>query len=1158
MTISNNFISLPSLAEIVNRSPLIVHPDRAVAEALALMSQAQGSHCDLLTVGSDPLAGSSYLQQHSCVLVTEGKELLGILTERDIVRLTAQQRDLTTTRISEVMTQQVVTLTQAPAQTALTVLPLFHQHRIRHLPIVDESGHLVGIVTPDLLRQILQPANLLKLRTIKEVMTTTVIHAPADASIFSIARQMATHSVSCVVITAAIPTSESMLQPIGIITERDLVQFQTLGVDLDRAQAGTVMSSPVFCLQPEESLWRAQQEMNARLINRLVVTDRDGQMLGIVTQTSLFQPLDPLEVLGMVDILQHQVQVQTTTLEQTNRELRQANARQQQAETELRLANDRLAQIVTERTSALSQCDIQHQQVEGTLQATLRSLEFQKYALDRSAIVAITDRAGVITYVNEQFCQISQYSSAELVGQTHQIINSGYHSREFFQTLWHTIARGEVWCGELCNRAKDGSLYWVATTIVPALDDRGIPFQYISIRFDITSHKSTENALRESERKFRAIFDSTFQFVGLLDTAGILLEANQTALMAIGITSDRVIGQLFWETPWWTHSPTLQVQLQQAIVRAATGELVRFEAKHYLVDGSYITVDFSLSPIFDETGKVVMLIPEGRDISDRKATESLIYEQAMLLDISTDAIMVCDLEDRIRFWNKGAERIYGWITSETIDRDANSLLYSDPSPVAAIAFETVLHQGEWQGELQKVTKQGQPVIAQSRWTLMRDEENHPKEILIVDTDITEKKQLEHQFLRAQRLESLGTLASGIAHDMNNVLTPILAASQILPLRLKNLDDRSKSLLQMLEESAKRGTNLVQQILSFARGSDGGRTSVQIRHILSEVVRVARQTFHKSISIELNLATVDLWPISGDATQLQQVLMNLMVNARDAMPDGGTLTLAAENLVLDENYARMNIDAKVSPYVVLTISDTGTGIPPEILDRIFEPFFTTKAPGKGTGLGLSTTVGIIKSHGGFVNTYSDLGQGTCFQIYLPAEESLVTETAIATLELPHGNGELVLVADDEVSVREIVKASLEAYNYRVITANDGIEAIAIYARQRSVIKFILLDLMMPSLDIASTIRALQRIALDWSNGLPSGLSHSLPEETSGISFGNASRTRAAALAIVVMSGLSTSEQIKNMSDVKVQAFLAKPFTIQALLQTLDRIKSNLPI
>jgi PAS domain S-box-containing protein len=1237
MSLSLQSHNLPSLLEVMDRSPLTVSSTTSVAEAIGLMSQAQGKNCVLPTWKNTLPQELVYLHQNSCVLITEGNQLRGILTERDIVSLAAAQRDLSNTLVSEVMTQQLVTLTQSPSQTALTALSLFYQHRIRHLPIVDDRGQLLGLITPNVIRQILQPVNLLKLRLIEEVMTGEVIQAPATASVLSIAQQMTAHRVSCVVIVEEVPT--------GIITERDIVQFQTMGIDLARTQAQAVMSSPVFCLQPQDSLWQAHQEMQTRGIRRLVVTDSSAKMLGLITQSSLVQRLDPVEMLGLLDILQHQVQTQTSALEQTNLELQQIRQQLEQ-QVALRTAelfdrNQQLQQEIqqhqqTEEALIRSQRDLRdfvdnavvglhwvdkdgtilwanqaeldllgytaseyighsitefhvdqdliadilqrllsnqpiqnyeaplrckdgstclvsidsssswkdgnfshtrcftrdisdRKRTEVALQDTLRSLEFQKYALDQSAIVAITDRAGTILSVNEQFCHISQYTAAELIGENHRIINSGYHPPEFFRELWHTIASGQVWRGEICNRAKDGHLYWVATTIVPFLDEQGTPFQYLAIRFDIServraeaARKVVEDALRHSEQKFRAIFDGTFQFVGLLDTNGVLLEGNRTALNAIGVTSEQVIGQLFWETPWWTHSPDLQIQLQQAIRQAASGQLVRFEAKHFLADGSYITVDFSLSPIFDETGKVVMLIPEGRDISERKAAEQKIREQAMLLNISTDAILVRDLEHHIRFWNHGAERIYGWSDMEAIGQDIKTLLYRDFLLDAALAFDTVVQTGEWQGELQKITKTGQQVVVQSRWTLVRDELGNPKEILSVDTDITEKKQLEAQFLRTQRLESLGTLASGIAHDMNNILTPILAAAQLLPLKLTNLDERSTSLLRMLEESARRGSNLVQQILSFARGSDGSRSSVQIAHILAEVIRVARQTFPKSIHISINLPDTELQLITADGTQLHQVLMNLLINARDAMPNGGDLQITAENLVLDETYAPLNVNAKAGSYVMITVADNGTGIPPEILDRIFEPFFTTKESGKGTGLGLSTTLGIVKSHGGFVNAYSDVGRGTCFKIYLPAAAGPEAAGRIGSLELPLGNGELILVVDDEISVREITKASLETYNYRVLMASDGVEAIALYAQYQAEVQFILLDLMMPSLDSASTIRALRQINSD--------------------------------VSIVVMSGLSANEPIKNMRDVNVQAFLAKPFTSQELLQTLQRLKS----
>jgi PAS domain S-box-containing protein len=499
---------------------------------------------------------------------------------------------------------------------------------------------------------------------------------------------------------------------------------------------------------------------------------------------------------------------------------------------------------------------------------------------------------------------------------------------------------------------------------------------------------------------------------------------------------------------------------------------------------------------------------------ERKRAEQKISEQAALLDVATDAILVRDLDNQILFWNKGAERLYGWKALEAVGKNALDLLDGEQQAKLKQVQKILLQNGEWQGELHQLTKDDKEVIVESRWTLVRDEEGQPKSILVVNTDITQKKQLEAQFLRAQRMESIGTLASGIAHDLNNVLTPILMTAQLL--EAEPQEERYQRLLPVLVANAKRGANLVKQVLSFAKGLEGKFTILQVKHLISEIKQIIKETFPKSLEIRTDIPQ-SLWTVSGDATQLHQVLMNLCVNARDAMPDGGRLSICAENQFIDRSYAQMHLDAQVGSYIVVTVTDTGMGIPPEILDRIFEPFFTTKELGKGTGLGLSTVMGIIKSHNGFINVSSVIGKGTEFKVYIPAIESTEAEVSEDT-ELPIGHGELVLVVDDEVAIREITKTSLEAYNYKVITACDGIEAIALYAEHRDEISIVLTDMMMPSMDGLTTIRTLRKIN---------------PQ-----------------VKIIAISGLASGDKLAAVIGTGVKTFLSKPFTTQELLKTLD--------
>lgn len=551
---------------------------------------------------------------------------------------------------------------------------------------------------------------------------------------------------------------------------------------------------------------------------------------------------------------------------------------------------------------------------------------------------------------------------------------------------------------------------------------------------------------------------------------------------------------------------------------------------NYRKDGQPFWNNLKLSPIFSDQGELLYYLGIQNDVTEQKRTEEKLRQQAALIDISTDAILVQDLEHRIQFWSKGAERLYGWSSSQVVDQPIGQFLYPEGDQPYLEIRQELLEKGTWQGELEHLTQEQTRVIVESRWTLVRDSNGQPHSFLVVNTDITEKKQLEAQFLRAQRLESIGTLASGIAHDLNNVLAPILMSIQLLQRKFSD-DPQAQRWLKTIETSTRRGADLVKQVLSFSRGIEGERSLIQIRHLIAEVEQIARETFPRSIDIETDVATNtaadDLWPILADATQIHQVLMNLCVNARDAMPTGGTLRITAQNFIADEYYARMHLDARVEAYVQICVADEGVGIPANHIDRIFEPFYTTKRLGKGTGLGLSTALGIVKNHGGFIDVYSEPGQGTEFKIYLPATPADKTSPNPIDLDgRGQGQGELVLVADDEAALRQMALATLETHNYQVVTAQDGVEAIALYAEYQHQIQVVLVDMMMPMMDGITTIRTLTQINPD--------------------------------VKIVAMSGLSANQQSAAIASPTVKAFLAKPYTTETLLTTLRHVLDDVPV
>ena len=568
---------------------------------------------------------------------------------------------------------------------------------------------------------------------------------------------------------------------------------------------------------------------------------------------------------------------------------------------------------------------------------------------------------------------------------------------------------------------------------------------------------------------------------------------------------------------WWLGSlhPKDRDRVLEVLRKSLTqgGYSTEYRIRHK--DGSYHWVEDNNRVVCDETGQPVESVGVWTDITERKESEELVRDQADMLNRAHDSIVIRDFKDkRIIFWNKGAQRIFGWTEAEALGRNIEDLIYIDPKERAE-GLKVLLEKGEFRGELKQRTKDGRDLIGEVRVSLIRNDDGTPRAVLSIGTDITEKKKLETQLLRAQRLESIGTLASGVAHDLNNILTPILMCSEAL--RHDPAPEDIPSTISLIEESARRGASIVKQVLTFARGVEGERVLIKPSHLIEEMVDIAHKTFPKVIDINARYPE-DLWSIQADPTQLHQVLLNLAVNARDAMPTGGALTFAAENFFVDEHYAAMTADAEKGPYIVLRVSDTGSGMPRATVDKIFDPFFTTKDVGKGTGLGLSTALGIVKSHGGFISVYSEISKGTTFKLFLPAtmsdEDLRKSEASVAPIR---GNGEQLLVVDDEANILQITRMIFEKHNYRVLSASDGPEALALFAQQMDSIDGVLTDIAMPYMDGVALVRALRKMKPN--------------------------------VPIIASTGQEDQPGITELRSLGVKNFLAKPYDTDKLLRTL---------
>jgi two-component system, cell cycle sensor histidine kinase and response regulator CckA len=625
-------------------------------------------------------------------------------------------------------------------------------------------------------------------------------------------------------------------------------------------------------------------------------------------------------------------------------------------------------------------------------------------------------------------------------------------------------------------------------------------------------------ALQQSEQKVRALVQSAFDAIVTADGAGNIIGWNQAAAEMFGYAEAEIKGQpmarLMPERFREAHRAGIQ-RVGSGGERRLTGAV---EVAGLHKDGREFPIELAISGW--QIGADTFYSGIIRNIAGRKAAEARLNLQSAALDAAANVIIITDTKGTIEWVNDAFTRITGYTSQEAVGHSPRVLKSGQHPPEFYQEMWRTISSGQvWHGEIHNQRKDGSPLEEDATITPVKDAAGVITHYIAIKQDITEKKALEKQFLRAQRMESVGMLAGGIAHDLNNVLAPISMGLELL--QQVPLPDKIRPVIDSMLTSTQRGAGIVKQVLTFARGTDGERAIVQLRHLIKDIRRMAEETFPRNITLHSDVAA-DLWPLKADTSQLHQVLLNLSVNARDALPDGGQIRYSAQNLHLDEAAVLNHPGAKPGDYVLLKVTDTGTGMPPGVVERIFDPFFTTKPHGQGTGLGLPTVLGIIRSHGGLIEVQSVPGKGTTFEVYLPADQSSATVAGPARAEpLRSGHGETILVVDDEPAVLAVTRSMLEGHGYRVLVAEDGAAAVAVYAQHAQQIAVVVTDIMMPLMDGVALVRSLQRLN---------------------------SQVR-----IITVSGLSNQpgqpERHTELRSKGIRHHLDKPFSVEALLNAL---------
>ena len=740
--------------------------------------------------------------------------------------------------------------------------------------------------------------------------------------------------------------------------------------------------------------------------------------------------------------------------------------------------------------------------------------------------VCLVDIGGRLIKVNDQMCKILGYTKLELENMT---VNDITHAEDLdvSQTFIERACSGEVERAEFEKRyiQKQGRVVWghVASTLVR--DDQGRPLYFISHVQDKTHQKLAEDALRESEERYRYIVENSDDFICTHDMEGNLHFVSSVASHLFGTEPSDMIGTNIRSYL----APEVTDQFDPFLAELRKHGRMKGHVLVQIASGEKRLWEYR-SKVYAQVGSEPIVLGIARDVTERRRAEQTERRLVTAIEQASEGVIITDTEGNIQYVNPGLELITGYSKDELLGQtprifksgEHGRLFYKQ-------LWDTIKAGNIWNGRLTNRRKDGRVYYEDATISPVKDSSGKIMNFVAVKRDITEHLELSRQLLHAQKMEAIGTLAGGVAHDFNNVLQVVLGYSELL-LGDEGISQRHLEDLLKINEAAKRGADLVQGLLTFSRKSEIKLKPLDLNRRIKEIRKMLQRTIPKMIDIQLILAD-DLATVDADPTQVDQILMNLAVNARDAMPEGGTLIIETANTILDEEYARAHLESKPGHYVLLAVTDTGEGMDRETLEHIFEPFYTTKGVGEGTGLGLAMVHGIVQHHGGYIRCYSEPGQGTTFKIYFPVLSSKVGFKETDVKDMPRGGSETVLLVDDEEHIAELGKRILGKAGYTVLTAKNGREALTYYKDLSQKISLVIVDLIMPEMGGKQCLQELLKMD--------------------------------PAVKVVIASGYSVNGPVKDALGAGAKGFVNKPYDIRQLLEVVrivldeDPLQSGVP-